>query len=140
MQMNPHLAFNDQCEAAFRFYEKCLGGKITFMMTYGDSPMAGKVSADWSKKILHATFAVGDQRLTGADAPGEAYKKPQGFSVALNVGAAAEAERIFHALAENGTVQMPLQETFWAIRFGMVTDCFGIPWMINCGQEAVHPA
>jgi PhnB protein len=136
MQLNPHLAFNGQCQEAFRFYEKCLGGKVVFMMTYGDSPMADQVPADWGKKIIHATLALGDQRLTGADEPPEWYKKPQGFSVSLNVGAAAEAERIFHALAENGTVQMPLQETFWALRFGMLVDQFGTPWMVNCGQGA----
>jgi PhnB protein len=136
MQLNPHLAFNGQCQEAFRFYEKCLGGKVVFMMTYGDSPMADQVTSDWGKKIIHATLALGDQRLTGADEPPEWYKKPQGFSVSLNVGAAAEAERIFHALAENGTVQMPLQETFWALRFGMLVDQFGTPWMVNCGQGA----
>ena len=137
MQLNPHLAFNGQCEAAFRFYEKCLGGKVVFMLSYADSPMAEQVPADWGKKILHATLGLGDQRLTGADVPPEWYKKPQGFSVSLNVSLAAEAERIFNALAENGTVQMPLQETFWALRFGMVVDQFGIPWMVNCGREPV---
>jgi PhnB protein len=115
MQVNPHLAFNGQCEAAFKFYEKCLGGKIVFMMTYGDSPMAEQLPADWSKKIIHATLALGDQRLTGADEPADRYKKPQGFSVSLNIGAVAEAERIFQALSESGAVQMPLQETFWEI-------------------------
>ncbi len=136
MQWNPHLAFNGQCEAGFKFYEKCLGGKIVFMMTYGDSPMAEQMPADWSKKIIHATLALGDQRLTGADEPADSYKKPQGFSVSLNIGAVAEAERIFHALSENGTVQMPLQETFWALRFGTLVDQFGTPWMINCGKPA----
>jgi PhnB protein len=136
MQVNPHLAFNGQCEAAFKFYEKCLGGKIVFMMTYGDSPMAEQLPADWSKKIIHATLALGDQRLTGADEPADRYKKPQGFSVSLNIGAVAEAERIFQALSESGAVQMPLQETFWALRFGMLVDQFGTPWMINCGKPA----
>jgi len=137
MQLNPHLAFNGQCEVAFRFYEKCLGGKVVFMLSYADSPMAEQVPADWGKKILHATLGLGDQRLTGADEPPEWYKKPQGFSVALNVGVAAEVERIFNALAEHGVVQVSLQETFWALRFGMVVDQFGIPWMVNCGREPV---
>jgi PhnB protein len=136
MQLNPYLSFNGQCEAAFKFYEKCLGGKIVMMMTYGDSPMAEQMPPDWREKIIHATFALGEHVLSGADAPPEHYQKPQGFSVSLNVGAAAEAERIFNTLAEKGAVQMPLQETFWALRFGMLVDQFGTPWMINCGKPA----
>ena len=136
MRLNPHLTFNGQCEAAFKFYEKYLGGKIMFMMTYGDSPMAEQTPPDWRKKIIHATFALGDHLLQGADVPTERYQKPQGFSVMLDVGDAAEADRIFNSLAERGTVQMPVQETFWALRFGMVVDQFSTPWMINCGKPA----
>jgi PhnB protein len=136
MQLNPHLAFNGQCEAAFKFYEKCLSGKIVMMMTYGNSPMAEQTPPAWRGKIIHATFALGDHRLTGADVPPERYQKPQGFSVLLSIGAEAEADRIFKALAENGAVQMPVQETFWALRFGMLVDQFGTPWMINCGKPA----
>ncbi len=131
MRLNPYLTFNGQCEAAFNFYEKCLGGKIVMMMTHGDSPMAEQTPPNWRKKIYHATFTLGEHVLQGADAPPESYQKPQGFSVMLNVGGAAEAERIFNALAENGTVQLPLQETFWALRFGVLVDQFGTPWIIN---------
>ena len=138
MQLNPHVGFNGRCEAAFRFYERCLGAKVVFLLSYGDSPMAGQAPTDWGKKILHASLAVGDQRLTGADEPPELYKKPQGFSLALNIGDPEEAERIFGALAENGTVQVPLQETFWALRFGMLVDQFGIPWMVNCGRPSAQ--
>jgi PhnB protein len=106
--LNPYLSFNGQCEAAFKFYEKCLGGKVVFMMTYGDSPMAEQTPPAWREKIMHATFALGDQVLSGADAPPERYQKPQGFSVAINLGDAAEADRIFTALAEKGEVQMAL--------------------------------
>jgi PhnB protein len=136
MRLNPYLAFNGQCEEAFKFYEKCLGGKIVMMMTYRDSPVAEQVQPHWRKKIIHSTLALGDHLLQGADVPAERYQKPQGFSVMLNVSAAAEAERIFNTLAENGAVQMPLQETFWALRFGMLVDQFGTPWMINCGRPA----
>ncbi len=136
MQLNPHLSFNGQCEAAFRFYEKCLRGKIVMLMTYGDSPIAEQTPVAWHGKIIHATFALEEQQLTGADEPAERYRKPQGFSVLLNIGDAAEADRIFQALAENGTVQMPIQETFWALRFGMLADQFGTPWLINCGKPA----
>src|SRR5258708_34509417 len=97
------------------------------MMTYGDSHVAKQVPPDGEKKTLHATFALGDKTLGAADVPQESYQKPQGFSVTLNIDTAAEADRIFTMLAEKGTVQMPVQETFWATRFGMVVDRFGTP-------------
>ena len=134
MQLHAYLNFNGQCEEAFKFYEKLLGGKIMFMMPHEGTPVANQVPAEWSKKILHATLSVGGDLLQGADVPPNHYRKPQGFSVSIDLKKAAEADRIFHALAENGTVQMAIQETFWAVRFGMVTDKFGIPWMINCGK------
>lgn len=83
MPLNPYLNFNGQCEAAFKLYEKVLGGKIEFKMTHGESPMADKVSADWQKKIMHATLRVGDNVLMGSDAPPQYFQKPQGFSVSL---------------------------------------------------------
>jgi PhnB protein len=132
MSLNPYLHFSGQCETAFKFYEKALGGKIESMMTHGESPMADKVSADWRTKIMHARLNVGDGVLMGSDAPPQYYKKPQGFSVSLSLKDPAKAESIFKALSEKGAVEMPLQQTFWAKRFGMCTDQFGIPWMINC--------
>jgi len=136
MQLNPILAFNGQCEAAFKFYERCLGGKITFMLTHGESPMADQVAPEWRNKIMHATMTVGDRILMGGDRPPESYEEPRGISLSISITDPADAERIFDALAEKGTVQMPLQETFWAARFGMLVDQFGIPWMINCEQAA----
>jgi PhnB protein len=136
MQLHPYLTFDGQCEAAFTFYETCLGGKIAMMMTYGDSPMAEQAPPDWRARILHATFALGDHVLAGADAPPGHDRKPQGFSVTLDVDDAADADRIFQALAEKGEVQMPLQGTFWALRFGVLVDRFGTPWMIKCGKPA----
>lgn len=132
LQINPYLAFNGQCEEAFKFYEKILGGKIVFMMTHGESPMAGQTPPDQHKRIMHTTLKVGDQVLAGADAPPDHYKKPQGFCVALGIKDAADAERIFTGLSEKAQVQMPLQETFWALRFGMLIDQYGTPWIINC--------
>lgn len=132
MQLNPYLSFNGQCEAAFKFYERCLGGKIGVMLNYGSSPMAEQVPSEWRDKIMHVRLTVGDQVLMGSDSPPEHYEETKGMSVSLNLNDPAEAERIFHALAENGTVRMPIQETFWAARFGMLVDQFGIPWMVNC--------
>jgi PhnB protein len=136
MKLNPYLSFNDECEAAFKFYEQCLGGKIDVMMTYGESPMADQTPPEKLDKIMHASLMVGDTILMGSDAPSQFFEKPQGFSVSLVFDDSVEAERIFNALAENGTVQMPIQETFWADRFGMLVDRFGTPWMINCDRAA----
>ncbi len=132
MQLNAYLTFNGQCEAAFRFYERCLGAKIEMMMTHGESPMANQMPPEWRSKVMHSRLVVGDNVLMGSDAPPDRYNAPKGFSVSLSVDDPAQAERIFHALQEKGTVQMPLQETFWAVRFGTLVDRFGIPWMINC--------
>jgi PhnB protein len=129
-----YLSFNGQCEAAFRFYEQCLGGKITSSLTWGDSPMAKDAPPEWGAKILHASLSVGDIMLAGADTLPQGYERPRGFSVLLGLSDPMEAERLYNALAEEGTVTVPLQETFWAVRFGGVTDRFGIPWTINCGK------
>ena len=136
MQLIPNLVFNGQCKEAFTFYEKVLGGKIVAMITPENAPAAEFKSPEWKNKVLHASLAVGDEVLMGGDAPSEWYEEPKGTSVTIQIDDPAEAERIFNALAENGTVRMPLQETFWAIRFGMLVDRFGTPWMINCGKAA----
>jgi PhnB protein len=133
MQVNLYLLFNGQCEAAFKFYATCLGGKINAMLPHEGTPAAADAPPDWLKKILHAHMTVGDPVLMASDCPPDRYKKPEGFSVAVQIKQPAEAERVFHALAEKGTVTMPLQETFW---FGMLVDQFGIPWMINSGRLA----
>jgi PhnB protein len=134
MQFIAHLNFNGNCQAAFNFYEQALGGKIVTMMTHEGTPAAEHVPPEWRDKILHASLMVGDQWLMGGDVQPSCYQRPQGFSVAVHIKDPAEAERIFHALAEDGQVTMPLQETFWAARFGMLVDQFGIPWMVNCGK------
>jgi len=135
MHFVPYLTFNGDCEAAFKFYQQCFGGTIAAMIPHAGTPAEGYVPAEWRDKIMHARLIVGDTVLMGSDAPPVAaggFERPQGFSVALQVKDPAEADRIFAALAENGTVRMPIAETFWAIRFGMLVDRFGIPWMINC--------
>ena len=131
MQLNPYLTFNGQCEAAFKFYEKCLGGKIEAMIAHTGTPAEQHVPPEWREKIMHARLAVNDEVLMGSDAPPDHYKEPKGFSVSLQFKDIKEAERVFHALAENGKVGIPLQQTFWAARFGTVVDRFGIPRMIN---------
>ena len=136
MQLNPYLHFDGRCEEAFKFYEKALGGTIKAMMPHEGTPAAEHVPQDWRKKIMHALIEIDGHPLMGADASPQHYTEPKGFSVSLSIGKVADAVRIFNALAENGKVRMPLQQTFWATRFGMVTDRFGIPWMINCEKDA----
>lgn len=136
MKLNPHLNFNGQCAAAFKFYEQNLGAKILFSLTYKESPMAGQFPPECGDQIMHATIEIGDVIVMGSDSPPGYYVQPNGFCVSLSVDDAAEAERLFAALAENGTVNMPLQQTFWALKFGMLIDQFGIPWMVNCGDPA----
>ena len=139
MEFNPYLNFNGQCAAAFKFYEQCFGGTITFMQTFGESPMKDQVPADWQDKIMHTTLTVGTRTLMGADAPPTQYAVPQGITVSISIADPAEAERIFTALADGGNIGMPFQKTFWSQGFGMAVDRFGIPWMVNC-EQAASPA
>jgi len=132
MQINPYLFFNGQCETAFKFYEKCLGGTIEAMIPHAGTPGETNVPPEWRDKIMHASLRLENGLLMATDAPPGHYQPPQGYSVSLHIKDPAEAERVFNALAENGTIRMPLQQTFWATRFGMLADQFGIPWMINC--------
>jgi PhnB protein len=136
MQLNPYLLFNGQCAAAFKFYENCLGGKIEVMMPHAGTPAESQVPANWRDKIIHARILVGDKVLMGSDAPPDRYEAPKGFSISLEVNSPADAERIFKALSAKGTVNMPLQKTFFAESFAMVVDQFGIPWMILSQQSA----
>lgn len=136
MQLNPYLLFNGQCEAAFKFYEQVLGGKIEAMRTHAGTPAEEHVPPEWRDKILHAFMTVGDTVLMASDAPPERYEQPKGIYVSIRVKDPAHAETIFHALAENGSVHMPIQQTFFSPRFGMLIDQFGIPWMINCERSA----
>ena len=133
MRLNPHLTFNGQCEAAFTFYERCFGGKL-WILTYGNSPDAQRVPADWRDKVIHATLTFGDNILQGADFLPEHYERPKGFFVLLSIDDPADAERIYHALAENGTVHMPMQKTFWSPGFAVLVDQFGTPREISTRQ------
>jgi PhnB protein len=137
MQLNPYLIFNGQCDAAFKFYEQCLGGKIVARFTYGEMPGAAEhVSQAMYPRIMHTCLHVGDAVLMGSDSQSDNSEESKGVYVSLHVDSPAEAERIFHALAEGGEVRMPIGETFWAARFGMLVDRYGTPWMINCEKAA----
>ena len=132
MQLNPYLSFDGRCEAAFKFYEKALGGKIVAKMTYGETPMKEQSPAELHGKIAHIRMSIGNTLLMGSDSPPNRYEPAKGITVMLGIDTPAEAERVFKELSEGGTVTMPIEETFWARRFGMLSDRFGIPWMVNC--------
>jgi PhnB protein len=136
VQIIPYLSFKGECEAAFKFYEQCLGARLGQVFRYGGSPMAGEVPADWSEKIMHGSVTIGDLTLNGGDVAPDRYEEPRGFSLSIQISNTDDAERIFRDLATGGKVVVPLAQTFWAARFGMVVDRFGIPWLINCEEPA----
>ena len=132
----PYLGFDGRCEEAFKFYETALGGKILMMMRLADAPPEVPRTPQTEQRVMHARLKVGDRYLMGGDAPQPMFSKPQGFCVSIQVDEAADAERVFAALAEGGKINMPMAPTFWSERFGMLIDKFGIPWMVNCEKPA----
>jgi PhnB protein len=136
MQMCTYLTFDGRCEAAFDFYARTLGGRVTSVTRRRDVPGAEEDFPGWGDKMMHAELVVGDNMLMGSDAPPPHFEGLMGFSVQIDLADPAEGERIFEALAEGGEVGMPFAETFWATRFGTVVDRFGVPWMLNCGRKA----
>lgn len=134
MKVSPYLSFNGNCAEALAFYETALGAKVEGAMTWGESPMAGQCPPGDENKIMHAAVQVGESLVMCSDAPPTMYSQPQGITVSLHVDDTGEAERVFGALSDGGTVRFALAETFWAKKFGMVVDRFGIPWMVNCSK------
>jgi PhnB protein len=130
--IQPYLFFGGRCEEALEFYGAALGAKVDMLMRYKDSPEPhppGKVPPGFEEKVMHATFHVGGSTILASDgcAQGPSFG---GFSLVLSVATEAEADRAFAALAEGGKVAMPLGKTFFSPRFGMLTDRFGIGWMV----------
>lgn len=136
--MNPYLSFpNGDCAAAFAHYQQVFGARSLFSSTWAESPMADQAPGGDGSKIMHATLQFPDgSLLMGADCPPEYGTPFGGFSLSVNAKDVAEAERVFAGIAEGGQVTMPLEKTFWAERFGMCTDRFGISWMVNCEMRA----
>lgn len=131
--MEAYLNFNGNAAEALAFYAECLGGKILFSMTFGESPMAGDLPAEAHGRLMHATLEARGHRLMASDAPpGRPFGGHKGFALSVQTNDVKEGERIFNALADGGTVSMPFAPTFWAAGFGMLVDRFGVPWMVNC--------
>jgi PhnB protein len=137
MKLNTYLNFHGNCRAAFEFYEQHLGGKIAFLMTYGDAPDAPDKSEQARNAVLHATIVIAGVPLQASDVMRDDYGPIRSSYLSLVVNSTEEAERIFALLSEDGQTFMPMQETFWANRFGMCRDRFGVPWMI--GAERPMP-
>jgi PhnB protein len=132
MKLNIYLSFSGDCREAINHYHAVLGGEITALETYGGSPAEGMAPADWEDKIMHTTLHVGEMDLMASDVGPGQFEQPQGYNVSVQVDDVDEAERVFAGLSEGGEIVMPLEETFWAARFGMLKDRFGINWMVNC--------
>ena len=131
MHINPYLNFGGRCAEAFAFYKQHLAPQNVTLMPYRGSPIEEKVPENWRDKIMHASLQIGPTVLMGSDSmPGHPYEGIKGCSITLNTSNDAEAERMFHALAQNGAITVPLERTFWSSKFGMLTDQFGVAWMV----------
>jgi PhnB protein len=138
MSIQPYLFFEGRCEEAIEFYRSALGAEVVMLMRYKDSPEPpppGVIPPGSENKIMHMTFRIGDAVVMGSDGMCSGQPGFQGFSLSLTVASDDEADRMFAALADGGQVQMPLEKTFWSPRFGMVSDRFGVSWMINAGAQ-----
>jgi PhnB protein len=130
MKMNTYLNYGGNCAEAFRFYEQHLGGKISMMMTFGQSPDQSQVPANMKDGVLYAQMEIGETRVMASDVPPERFQPMRSVYLCLSVDSDEEAERIYSVLTEGGQVFMPIQETFFATRYGQLRDRFGTSWMI----------
>lgn len=130
MKLHTYLNYGGNCEKAFRFYEQHLGGKITAMMTHGDQPNQQDLSPEWANAVMHARIDLGETELLGADVPPDRFQPMRSAYLSLTVTSNEEAERIYAVLSDGGEIFMPMAESFFAFRFGMLRDKFGTSWMI----------
>jgi PhnB protein len=130
MKLNPYLNYGGNCAEAFRFYEKHLGGKITFLMTHGEMPDKSGIKPDWQDKVLHARVELGGTALYGADIPSPPFEPVRSAYLSLGLDSSDEAERVYTLLSDGGQVFMPMAEMFYAHRFAMLRDRFGTSWML----------
>lgn len=136
MRITPYIQFRDgRCREALAFYAQVLGGRVVASTPFSDAPGGAPVSADWTDKVMHAQFEAEGITLFACDAPPQFQHVPQGIALALTVETAEAADRIFAALCDGAEVTMPIAETFWALRFGMLDDRFGVSWMVSCDRS-----
>jgi PhnB protein len=131
MKVQPYLYFDGRCEEALNFYQKALGAEVNALMRFKDTPDPNACGpANSGEKVMHASFRIGETELMASDGRCEGKPKFDGISLTIAAASPAEAERLFAALSDGGQVQMPMMETFFATRFGMVADRFGVSWMV----------
>jgi PhnB protein len=133
MHTEPYLFFDGRCEEAIAFYRRALGAEVAMLMRFKDSPEPhepGMIPPGAGDKVMHASLRIGDTTVLASDGRCQGHPSFQGFALSLTTRDEAEAERLFGALAEGGQVQMPLGQTFFSPRFGMVADRFGVSWMV----------
>lgn len=143
MHVQSYLFFNGQCEEAVEFYKQALGAEVIMLMRFKESPDVpppGMIPDGWDDKVMHSSFRIGETTVMASDGSSQGQSNFHGFSLSLAVSSAAEADRYFNALADGGQVQMALDKTFWSSRFGMVTDRFGLGWMIIVVDESAQAA
>ncbi len=139
-QLCAYLSFNGDCAEAMAFYAKVLDAKLEALITFGQMPDGEPVPPEHADKIMHAYLVHPDFALMAGDTPpGVSFDGMKGVMMALTYPEVADAERVFNALAQGGTVQMPLAATFWAATFGMLTDRFGTAWAVNGGPKEMRP-
>ena len=132
MKVQAYVSFHGRCEEALEFYKKSIGAEVTGLMRWKDSPdETMKSPPGYEEKVMHAAFRIGETELMADDGMGEKQAEFRGMTLAIEVADDAKAKRIFAALGEGGIVTMPLMKTFWTSSFGMLTDKFGVPWMVN---------
>ena len=137
MKVQSYLTFGGRCEEALEFYKKAAGAEVTALMRWKESPDTSmKPPAGFEEKIMHANFNIGETQIMADDGMSEKAAEFKGITLSIGVSNDSEAERIFTALSAGGSVQMPLAKTFWTSSFGMFTDKFGVPWMVNVDMPA----
>lgn len=135
MNIHAYLIFDGQCAEAFRFYAEAIGGELQ-VMPFADNPGCDEIAPEHRGRTLHACLNRDGQLLMGSDTmPGDPYEGIRGCHISLQAENMVQAERLYRALGAGGSVQMELQRTFWAEGFAMLTDRFGVPWMINCSGD-----
>ena len=130
MRLTTYLNYGGNCEAAFKFYEQHLGGKINFLMRHGEAPEPSPLGPEWKDKVLHAQMALGGTTLLGADVDPKKFQPMRSAYLTLTLDSTPEAERVYKTLSEGGEIYMPIDETFFAHRFAMLRDRFGTSWML----------
>ena len=139
MKVQAYITFGGRCEEALEFYTKSIGAEVSGLMRWKESPEPDmKGPPGWEEKVMNAAFRIGESQLMADDGMGDKPAEFKGMTLAIEVADDAEARRVFTALGEAGNVTMPLMKTFWTSSFGMLTDKFGVPWMVNVADATAE--